>query len=112
MHWSWLAVVAGIVVAALCINHVARKGVVGVGDIAFHAYRHVRRLVVLLVGSTVVAVGVIMLVTPGPAVVVIPLGLGILSTEFIWARRLLKRVKDMIVDTAKSIGGDDPKPEK
>ena len=49
---------------------------------------------VLIVGSTVVLVGVVMIVTPGPAVVVIPAGLAILATEFVWARRLLHRVRD------------------
>jgi putative transmembrane protein PGPGW len=35
-----------------------------------------------------------MLVLPGPAVVVIPAGLAILATEFPWARRLLRQVRD------------------
>jgi tellurite resistance protein TerC len=56
--------------------------------------RFVRRLIVAVVGGTVVAVGAAMIVLPGPAVVVIPAGLAILATEFVWARRLLKRVKD------------------
>ena len=34
-----------------------------------------------------------MIVLPGPAIIVIPVGLGILATEFIWARRLLKVLK-------------------
>lgn len=58
------------------------------------AVRHARRVIVLVVGTTVVAIGVVMLVTPGPALVMIPLGLGILAVEFAWARRLLKRIKD------------------
>jgi putative transmembrane protein PGPGW len=37
-----------------------------------------------------------MIVLPGPAVVVIPIGLAILATEFIWARKLLVRVKERI----------------
>jgi Flp pilus assembly protein TadB len=57
------------------------------------AVRQARRLAVLVIGSTVVVLGVVMLVTPGPAVVVIPIGLGILAIEFVWARRLLRRVK-------------------
>jgi len=57
-------------------------------------YTGARRVVVLIVGSTVVLVGVVMIVTPGPAVVVIPAGLAILATEFVWARRLLHRVRD------------------
>ncbi|MBU1882232.1 PGPGW domain-containing protein, partial [bacterium] len=41
----------------------------------------------------VIIIGIIMIVTPGPAVIIIPVGLGILATEFIWARRLLRRFK-------------------
>jgi uncharacterized protein (TIGR02611 family) len=55
--------------------------------------RKARQLVVAVVGTTVVLIGIIMIITPGPAVVVIPLGLGILATEFIWARTLLQQVK-------------------
>lgn len=55
--------------------------------------RKARQLVVAVVGTTVVLIGIIMIFTPGPAVVVIPLGLGILATEFIWARTLLQQVK-------------------
>lgn len=51
------------------------------------------RMIVLVVGVTVVAIGVAMLVLPGPAFVVIPLGLGILAAEFRWARRLIDRLK-------------------
>jgi tellurite resistance protein TerC len=43
------------------------------------------------VGFAVLAVGLLMLVLPGPAIVVIPLGLAILATELAWARRLLQR---------------------
>ena len=60
------------------------------------AWRSVRRVVVLIVGSAVLLVGIVMLVTPGPAVVAIPLGLLILAIEFQWARNLLKRVKAYI----------------
>lgn len=55
-----------------------------------------RQLVVAIIGSTVVLIGIIMIFTPGPAVVVIPLGLGILATEFVWARTLLQQVKQYI----------------
>jgi uncharacterized protein (TIGR02611 family) len=46
-----------------------------------------------VVGSTVIAIGVAMLVTPGPGWLVIFLGLSILGAEFVWARRLLRRLK-------------------
>jgi uncharacterized protein (TIGR02611 family) len=55
--------------------------------------RHVRRIAVGFVGGTVVAVGVVMVVLPGPAILVIPAGLAILATEFQWARHLLQRVR-------------------
>ena len=47
-----------------------------------------------LVGGTVVLIGVVMLVSPGPAFVVIPIGLAILGLEWAWARRLLRAVKE------------------
>ena len=53
-----------------------------------------RKIVVAVIGATVLAVGVTLIVLPGPAVVVIPLGLAILATEFVWARRLLRRLHD------------------
>jgi uncharacterized protein (TIGR02611 family) len=55
--------------------------------------RQVKRLIVGVVGLTVVFIGIVMIVLPGPAILVIPIGLGILATEFVWARRLLKTVK-------------------
>lgn len=54
------------------------------------SYRIARRLVIATVGATVILVGVVMFFTPGPAVVVIPIGLAILAIEFVWARRLLR----------------------
>ena len=59
-------------------------------------YKAERRIVVEVVGATVLLIGVIMLVTPGPAIVVIPVGLAILSIEFTWARHWLKRLRESI----------------
>ena len=56
--------------------------------------RTARKIVVLIVGVTVLLVGVVMIIAPGPAMVVIPLGLGILATEFVWAARMLKQLQD------------------
>ena len=47
----------------------------------------------LFIGSTVLVVGVALLFLPGPAFVVIPVGLAILATEFVGARRILNRIK-------------------
>jgi uncharacterized protein (TIGR02611 family) len=44
-----------------------------------------------LVGLLVLLGGIVMLVTPGPAFVLIPIGLAMLSLEFVWAERLLEK---------------------
>ena len=44
-----------------------------------------------IVGILVLVGGLIMLVTPGPAFVLIPIGLAMLSLEFAWAERMLDR---------------------
>jgi uncharacterized protein (TIGR02611 family) len=49
------------------------------------------RALYIVVGFTVLLLGIIMLITPGPAFVVIPFGLALLSLEFAWAERLLDK---------------------
>jgi uncharacterized protein (TIGR02611 family) len=51
-------------------------------------------VVISVVGTTVLLIGVALLVLPGPAFVVIPVGLAILATEFAWARRWLRFVRE------------------
>jgi uncharacterized protein (TIGR02611 family) len=58
----------------------------------------VRRVIVSVVGATVVLIGIALLVLPGPAFVVIPVGLAILATEYAWARRWLRKVRRMASD--------------
>jgi tellurite resistance protein TerC len=53
----------------------------------------VRRVFLIIAGFTLLAAGVIMLVTPGPGILVIFLGLGLLAAEFVWARRLMDRMR-------------------
>jgi uncharacterized protein (TIGR02611 family) len=55
------------------------------------------RIGVLVVGGVIVVAGLVMIVTPGPGVLLIAAGLGILATEFAWARRL----RDKALDSAK-----------
>lgn len=59
-------------------------------------YKVARRIAVLVVGSTVLAVGVVMIVAPGPAIVVIPVGLAILGVEFAWAKIWLRKLRESI----------------
>jgi hypothetical protein len=62
-----------------------------------------RRLAVAIVGFTVMLLGVVMLVTPGLGSLMILLGLGVLSAEFVWARRLLRRLKEGAAEIACSV---------
>jgi tellurite resistance protein TerC len=53
-----------------------------------------KRVVVIVVGFSILVVGIAMIVLPGPAIVVIPIGLAILATEFVRARKLITTVKE------------------
>jgi uncharacterized protein (TIGR02611 family) len=64
--------------------------------------RAARRVAVGVVGVTVIVVGVALLVLPGPAFVVLPIGLGILAIEFEWARRLLRRARRLYESAART----------
>jgi tellurite resistance protein TerC len=54
----------------------------------------IKRLIKIVVGFTVLAAGIAMLVLPGPGWLVIAVALAILAGEYVWARNLLNRLKD------------------
>lgn len=51
----------------------------------------VRKVVVGVFGTTILLIGLALTVLPGPAFIVILIGLSILATEFVWARRVVQR---------------------
>jgi uncharacterized protein (TIGR02611 family) len=55
-----------------------------------------RKAIIGIIGGTVIVFGIVLIVLPGPSSIVIPLGLGILATEFAWARHVLRRGKRVI----------------
>ncbi len=61
-------------------------------------YKLARRIVIGVVGGTVLLFGIVLIFLPGPALLVIPIGLAILSIEFAWARFWLRRVRQSISD--------------
>ena len=75
--------------------------------LAVASYRQARKAVLLILGSSVLAVGIAMIFLPGPATLVVPLGLSILAIEFTWAARWLVRVRETI---RQSRGGGDAAP--
>jgi uncharacterized protein (TIGR02611 family) len=53
-----------------------------------------KRFARIFFGFLLVALGIVMVVTPGPGWLFVVLGLGVLAAEFAWARQLLTRLKD------------------
>ena len=72
------------------------------------AYKWARRIAITVVGFSVLAVGVAMIVLPGPALLVIPVGLGILGLEYAWARVWLRKVKEKGESLARQAMGRKP----
>ncbi len=63
--------------------------------------KFIRKLIIATVGFTVLIIGLAMIILPGPSFIVIPVGLAILATEFIWARTLLNKVKTIFTGNKK-----------
>jgi len=68
-------------------------------------YKWARRIVVAVIGTSVLLIGVAMVVLPGPAIIVIPLGLGILGLEFAWARFWLRRLRETATNVVNRVRG-------
>ena len=60
----------------------------------FRSFQQAKRFLKILFGFTLLALGIVMIVTPGPGWITIMLALGVLAAEFVWARRLLDRLKE------------------
>ena len=76
----------------------------------FRTIEQVRRFFKILIGFTLLLVGAVMVFTPGPGWLVIFLGLTLLAAEFVWARRLMDRMKhqgNRLKDTVWRLGKSD-----
>ena len=62
--------------------------------VLIRSLQQAKRFLKILFGFTLLALGVLMIVTPGPGWLTIMLALGVLAAEFVWARRLLDRMKE------------------
>ena len=70
--------------------------------------KKVKRIIVAVVGGTVLVLGIVLIVLPGPAFLVIPAGLAILAVEFAWAKRWLRSARALLPRRSK----DDSTPRK
>ncbi len=59
-------------------------------------YKLAKRIAITVVGLSILAIGIVMIIAPGPAFILIPVGLAILGLEFAWARLWLKRLRESI----------------
>jgi len=59
-------------------------------------YKTARRTAIAVLGGTIIVIGIVMIVAPGPALIVIPIGLAVLGVEFAFARRWLKSLRETI----------------
>jgi tellurite resistance protein TerC len=106
-HWPIptpvsLAVIAGILAAGVLASfaaasleksHLRAPVARDLEELASSSIGAARKIAVVAVGSTLLLIGAALLVLPGPALPVLFVGLLVLGTEFLWARRLLKRLK-------------------
>ena len=64
--------------------------------VGLHHAPKIRRIIVGVIGGTIVLMGLALVVLPGPAAVVIPLGLVVLASEFAWARHILRHGSELV----------------
>ena len=108
-----LAVIGGILAVGVIASMRSSRGSAGLQSpladdfekLVDASYRQARKAVILLLGSSVVLIGVAMILLPGPAILVIPLGLSILAVEFAWAARWLRQIKIKIEQGQKKVNG-------
>ena len=62
------------------------------------------RIFIGVVGGLVTIVGMVFLFEPGPGLLVLLAGLGILATEFAWASNAIRRTKSIAETTSKRFG--------
>jgi len=59
-------------------------------------YKLAKRIAIGIVGVSILVIGIVMIIAPGPALILIPVGLALLGLEFAWARLWLKRLRESI----------------
>jgi uncharacterized protein (TIGR02611 family) len=85
---------------AVCVLQQFLKRAVRCAHLNYRRYmliktvQQAKRFVRVLFGFTLLGIGIVMIITPGPGWLTILVALGILAAEFVWARRLLDRLKE------------------
>lgn len=58
--------------------------------------KSIKRIIIAIVGTTVLLIGIALIVLPGPAFILIPAGIAILATEFQWAKKLIQKIRQKV----------------
>jgi uncharacterized protein (TIGR02611 family) len=58
-----------------------------------NSIKKIKKFVIGLIGTTILFLGILMIALPGPAFIFIPLGIAVLATEFLWAKKLLLKFR-------------------
>jgi hypothetical protein len=59
-----------------------------------------QRIFVAMVWGTVLGLGIALVVLPGPAFLMMPAGLAILAVELAWARRWLRKARELVQNSS------------
>jgi len=73
---------------AFFVNRWLQKWVARLG---LESRPRLRRFLIGTIGFSVLLIGLVLIVLPGPAIIIVPLGFAILASEFAWARRVWRR---------------------
>jgi uncharacterized protein (TIGR02611 family) len=95
--------IAGVRAEALTNCHV-RESIRHLAD-KLKSMPRVRRILIGIIGMTVLLIGIALTVLPGPAFVIIPIGLAILASEFVWAKRVMQRGRFLIRKARNNVMG-------
>lgn len=63
------------------------------GPEIYALFHQARKWFLIMIGFTILIIGIALVFLPGPAIIVIPVGLAILAGEVVWARRFLNNIK-------------------
>jgi tellurite resistance protein TerC len=97
-----LSIILGILTVGVLASLITKEGIIAsfalpiyhqFRDIATLTAQDVRRIAVLFAGIVTLLAGLTMLVFPGPGFIFIPIGLMLIAKEFVWAKKLLNKLR-------------------
>lgn len=109
-----LAVIGGILSVGILASALSGRDTIAlmsplaaeIERLALRTYRQAQKVIALLVASTVLLLGIAMVLLPGPSLFVVPLGVAILAIEIAWARRWLQKIRKSLSEMRQHNGVD------